>query len=162
MAQSSGEEETPKARRNRRSASFRDLFAELPDAIQELAYQRFKLFEQDPRHPSLQWHRLKDNDKGEHKNGSISVRVNKQYRAIYVEIGDVNLWYWIGTHAEYDRFTGVKKILRLDGSWKGMRQSPRDMAPPDREHLLRRAGTTNARLGPAFAAGGPFAFRLVF
>ena len=29
-----------------------------------------------------------------------------QYRAIYVEVGDTNVWYWIGTHAAYNHFTG--------------------------------------------------------
>jgi hypothetical protein len=31
-----------------------------------------------------------------------------QYRAIYV-LGDdgVNVWYWIGTHADFDVFAGL-------------------------------------------------------
>jgi hypothetical protein len=31
-----------------------------------------------------------------------------QYRAIYVVEDGVNIWYWIGTHAEYDQFIGEK------------------------------------------------------
>jgi hypothetical protein len=33
-----------------------------------------------------------------------------QYRAIYVvdEETDQNVWYWIGTHAQYEKFTGKR------------------------------------------------------
>jgi hypothetical protein len=31
-----------------------------------------------------------------------------QYRAIYVVDGDINVWYWIGSHADYDRFIGSR------------------------------------------------------
>jgi hypothetical protein len=30
-----------------------------------------------------------------------------QYRAVYFVAPDgVNIWYWVGTHAEYDTLTG--------------------------------------------------------
>jgi hypothetical protein len=29
-----------------------------------------------------------------------------QYRAIYVVVDGENVWYWIGTHAEYDKYLG--------------------------------------------------------
>jgi hypothetical protein len=31
-----------------------------------------------------------------------------KYRAIYVVDGETNVWYWIGSHANYDTFTGGK------------------------------------------------------
>ena len=31
-----------------------------------------------------------------------------RYRAVYIVDGDANVWYWVGTHADYDRFTGGK------------------------------------------------------
>jgi hypothetical protein len=31
-----------------------------------------------------------------------------QYRAIYAVADGKNVWYWVGTHAEYDIFTGGK------------------------------------------------------
>jgi hypothetical protein len=34
------------------------------------------------------------------------VRVGLHYRALGVEIKDGVLWFWIGTHADYDRMTG--------------------------------------------------------
>ena len=81
-------------------------FAELPDDVRELAEKVFALFLRDPDHPSLRRHALKDTKKGQHRKDSISISVSKQYRAIYVEDGDVNVWYWIGTHAAYNRYTG--------------------------------------------------------
>ena len=39
---------------------------------------------------------------------SISVSVTIGYRAIYVVRNNGNVWYWIGTHADYDKFTGRK------------------------------------------------------
>jgi hypothetical protein len=32
-----------------------------------------------------------------------SVRVGIHYRALAVEVEDGLLWFWIGSHAEYDR-----------------------------------------------------------
>jgi hypothetical protein len=39
----------------------------------------------------------------------VSISVTIGYRAIYVTDEDgTNVWYWIGTHADYDTFTGKK------------------------------------------------------
>ena len=35
-----------------------------------------------------------------------SVRVGLQYRAIAVEVEEGLLWFWIGTHADYDDLIG--------------------------------------------------------
>jgi len=68
-----------------------------------LAYRQFL---RDPSHPSLKVKPLHPNRRGQHPPGSISVRINLQYRAIYVEDGDDNVWYWIGSHSDYNQFTG--------------------------------------------------------
>jgi len=62
-----------------------------------LADGRYALLRQDSRHPSLH---LK-------KVGRFwSVRVGLHYRAVAVEVGAELAWFWIGTHAEYDRLLG--------------------------------------------------------
>ena len=94
------------ARRNRRTKDFRFLFEELPPEIQALARKAFKQFLANPNHTALRLHRLKDTGKGQHRRGSFSVSINMQYRAVYVEDGDTNVWYWVGTHAQYNRLTG--------------------------------------------------------
>ena len=34
--------------------------------------------------------------------------ITMQYRAIYVVDGNTNVWYWCGSHNDYDNFTGGK------------------------------------------------------
>jgi hypothetical protein len=97
----------PPPRRNVRTASYRELFERLPERIQRLAEQAFQMFLANPNHPSLRRHILADNDRGQHRTHSISVSINMQYRAIYVEDGDTNVWYWVGSHADYNRFIGA-------------------------------------------------------
>jgi hypothetical protein len=70
----------------------------LPAEVQRLADGCYGLLRQDPRHPSLH---LK-------KVGLFwSVRVGLHYRALAVEDGADLAWFWIGTHAEYDRLLGL-------------------------------------------------------
>jgi hypothetical protein len=66
----------------------------LPISVQRLAEKSFDLLKSDPRHPSL---RLK-------KVGRYwSARVGQHHRALAVEAPDGLVWFWIGTHAEYDQ-----------------------------------------------------------
>ncbi len=68
----------------------------LPENIQRLADENFQLLKTDERHPSLHFK----------KAGRFwSVRVGIHYRAVGVEAPDGVAWFWIGTHAEYDRLT---------------------------------------------------------
>jgi len=76
------------------SRSFWDLYESLPVSIQQLADKQYRLLKTNPRHSSL---RLK-------KVGKYwSVRVGAHYRAVAVEIEEGLLWFWIGTHADYDQ-----------------------------------------------------------
>jgi hypothetical protein len=76
---------------------FWSLYGALPGNIQTLADRAFALLKADPRHPSLQFK----------KTGTFwSVRVGLHYRALGVQMTDGVLWFWIGTHAEYDRLVG--------------------------------------------------------
>ena len=75
------------------SPAFWDAFGKLPENVRELADKNFKLLKADPQHPSL---RLK-------KVGRYwSVRIGLRYRALAVEMDAGLLWFWIGTHSEYD------------------------------------------------------------
>jgi hypothetical protein len=69
----------------------------LPGEIRRLADQAFRHLERDPQYPSLH---LK-------KVGRFwSARVGAGYRVLAVEGADGLVWFWIGTHAEYDRLIG--------------------------------------------------------
>jgi hypothetical protein len=93
---------------NRRKKSYRDSCGKLPTGIQRLAKEAFKKFEANPLDPALENHELDDINRGRHKLGSRAVSITQRYRAIYVIDGDTNVWYWIGSHEDYNNFTGRK------------------------------------------------------
>ena len=93
---------------NRRTLPFKEMFDRLPDPVQRVAEKAFELFIKDPAHPRLRVKALKPNHRGHHKEGSVSVSILMGYRAIYVEVDGVNVWYWMGSHSDNDSSTGVK------------------------------------------------------
>ncbi len=74
--------------------SFWRCYDALPAAVRALADKQFELLKADERHPSLHFKRI---------GRFQSVRVGAHYRALAVDAPDGILWWWIGTHAEYDR-----------------------------------------------------------
>ena len=92
--------------RNRTSQSFREQYAKLPGFVKDAVRGACVLFDRDPAHPSLRHHELEDRKKGRHAPKSYSVSVTMQYRAIYVVVDGINIWYWMGSHADYKTFTG--------------------------------------------------------
>ncbi len=76
------------------SPDFWACFDALPTRVQELARKNYELLKKNPGHPSLHFKKV-----GRYR----SVRVGRQYRALGVEIPEGVLWFWIGSHAEYDR-----------------------------------------------------------
>ncbi len=94
---------------NRRTVAFHAMLAALPAHIQAAATAAFGMFLIDPQHPASDpTHALSDQRRAQHWPGSTSVSVTIGYRAIYVVRNGVNLWYWIGSHADYDQFVGRK------------------------------------------------------
>ncbi len=81
---------------SRINAAFRERFAELPESIRQQARTAFRQFQKDPYHPSLHFRQV-------HPNRPIySARINRSYRAVGIRDGDEILWFWIGSHANYD------------------------------------------------------------
>ena len=75
------------------SPAFWECYAQLPSQVQDLADRNYEVLKENPYHPSLHLKKL---------SKYWSVRVGLKYRALGVEIEDGVLWFWIGTHAEYD------------------------------------------------------------
>ena len=76
---------------------FRKAYAQLPERVRRQAREAYKLFVQNPHHPGLRFKQV-------HRTRSIySVRIAIDYRAIGVREGDQIVWFWTGTHAEYDQ-----------------------------------------------------------
>jgi len=69
----------------------------LPSEVRDLADQAYARLKQDPRHPSLRFKKI---------GRFWSVRVGAHYRALAVDAADGLVWFWIGSHADYDRLLG--------------------------------------------------------
>lgn len=93
---------------NVRTAEYFRMLEALPARIREAAEAAFALFLEDPAHPSLRVHRLRDHGRGRHREGSLSVSITARYRAIYFHNPETNnnVWYWIGSHSDYNNFVG--------------------------------------------------------
>ncbi|TAJ24183.1 MAG: hypothetical protein EPO64_09800 [Nitrospirae bacterium] len=79
------------------NARFRQALASLPPQVRSQARRAYRLFKNDPNHPSLRFKPI-------HPSLPIySVRVGAGHRAAGVMEGDLIVWFWIGSHADYDR-----------------------------------------------------------
>ena len=83
--------------RSRTTKQFRKQLSALPKEIRRQAYKQYRLFKQDPWHNSLQFKQV-------HPSLPVySARVSKGYRTVCKRDEKGVLWFWIGTHDEYDR-----------------------------------------------------------
>ena len=73
---------------------FWDCYNKLPASVRKVADRNFDLLKRDSSHPSLHFKKV---------GRFWSARVGIQYRALAVEAGEDLVWFWIGSHAEYDR-----------------------------------------------------------
>lgn len=76
------------------SPSFWEGYEALPKHTQKLANKNFTLLKNNANHPSLHTKKV-----GEY----WSVRIGISYRALAIEIKEGLLWFWVGTHAQYDK-----------------------------------------------------------
>jgi len=72
------------------------LYNQLPKEIRKLADKNYQLLRSDPEHPSLHFKKIGN-------RGFWSVRVGISYRALGRETAEGIVWFWIGSHAEYDK-----------------------------------------------------------
>ncbi len=82
--------------RNVRLRSFREQFSRLPRYVQAAAVGAYAQFATEPNHPGLAFKQVRG------ASDIWGVRIGLHYRALAVREGDLLLWFWIGTHAEYD------------------------------------------------------------
>lgn len=82
---------------SRTTQRFRELLAKLPQEIRRQARASYRLFRDNPSHPSLQFKRV-------HASLPIySARISLGYRAVGTVDQGCIVWFWIGPHSEYDR-----------------------------------------------------------
>ncbi|MGH7710876.1 MAG: hypothetical protein ACREOG_06305 [Gemmatimonadaceae bacterium] len=81
---------------SRTTARFRAALAALPEPIRLRAKRAYELFRENPQHPGLRFKQV-------HSTRPIfSVRIGSGYRALAVREGDDLVWFWIGTHDDYE------------------------------------------------------------
>jgi len=81
---------------SRATDAFWKAYRNLPDQVQQRARTAYRIWRENPGHPSLQFKQI-------HSTEPIySVRIGLGRRAVGVRSGETIVWYWIGSHADYD------------------------------------------------------------
>jgi hypothetical protein len=75
------------------SRAFWDAYGKLSEQTRALADKNYALLKENPQHPSLQFKKV---------GRFWSMRVGLRYRALAVETDGDLVWFWIGSHADYD------------------------------------------------------------
>jgi len=79
------------------TSDFWAAYRKLPADVRELTDENFELVKADPLHPSLHFKAI-----GRYR----SVQVGLRHQALGVEVPYGISWFWIGSHADYDRLVG--------------------------------------------------------
>ena len=76
---------------------FWSLYRSLPEIVRSHTRKSYRLWSGNPGHPSLHFKQV---------NAArliYSIRIGLHWRALGKRHGDEMIWFWIGTHAQYDR-----------------------------------------------------------
>jgi hypothetical protein len=79
------------------TSKFRKAFDNLPEDIKKLARKSYSIWKIEPYHPSLQFKRIHS------KEEIYSVRIGLSYRALAVKEEGIVIWFWIGSHEDYNK-----------------------------------------------------------
>jgi len=72
----------------------------LSNVHRQAARRAYAQFAKNPAHPSLRFKKLGGHDR------IWSVRINEQCRALGERDGDTIVWFWVGTHNQFDNLFG--------------------------------------------------------
>jgi hypothetical protein len=78
--------------------SFWDAYTKLTFSTRKAAKKAFQLWEQNPFHPSLHFKCINADE------NIWSVRISLKIRALAVIQDDATVWFWIGSHDEYQKY----------------------------------------------------------
>ena len=81
---------------SRTTRRFRKLFASLPKQVQRQAREAYRLFQTNPAHPGLHFKQIYPDPP------MYSARVGINYRAVGTLNNGSIVWFWIGSHPDYD------------------------------------------------------------
>lgn len=80
--------------KHRTDEQFWSAYDLLPPDVRRRADDAFQKLKVDPKHPSLHFKKI---------GRRWAARIDRKHRALALEIDDGYLWYWIGSHDEYER-----------------------------------------------------------
>jgi hypothetical protein len=83
--------------KSRNTRQFREMFATLLAHVRNQAREAYRLFRDNPQHPGLHFQKVFDDPV------IFSAPVGISYRAAAALDGDSLIWFWIGSHGEYDK-----------------------------------------------------------
>ena len=78
--------------------SFWTSYKSLSEDIKRSTRRSYRLWTQNPFHPSLRFKCINQNE------NIWSVRISRGYRALGILEGDIVTWFWVGSHSNYERF----------------------------------------------------------
>jgi hypothetical protein len=81
---------------SRTTDAFWKCYKVLPEQTRKEAKKAYRTFKKNPYHPSLHFKRI-------HSTRPIfSLRITRDYRAIGIQRDKQIIWFWIGSHGDYD------------------------------------------------------------
>ena len=83
--------------RSRATKRFWNCFASLPPDIQQRARKSFQLWQDNHRHPAVRFKQIRPNP------SIYSARIGLGWRALGLLEGDTVIWFWIGSHSDYEQ-----------------------------------------------------------
>ena len=78
--------------------SFWTAYASLDTEIKQRARKAYRLWSENPFHPSLHFKCINDEE------DIWSARISRNYRAVGIFSKDTVTWFWIGSHDDYEQF----------------------------------------------------------
>lgn len=83
--------------RSHTTEAFQPFLAAAPVAIQGKAQAAYRLWAENPAHPSLRFKKVHDT------LPIYSVRIDLDWRAVGILKDGTMVWFWIGPHSSYER-----------------------------------------------------------
>lgn len=87
---------------SRTTERFWECYNSLPIEVKKKAKKAFQLFQKEPTYPGLHFKRIQSS------KPAYSIRITKNYRALGLVQEQEIIWFWIGSHSEYNLM--IKKI----------------------------------------------------
>jgi len=80
--------------------SFWEKYERLDESQKKQARKAFALWAENPFHPSLRFKCI-------NPQGNVwAVRISRGYRVVGTFENDTVIWFWVGSHKEYEKFFG--------------------------------------------------------